>query len=171
MIRKIAVIEGLGFKWLDSSAGEVYLIERLKVIGIDCGPGPFHYTDGQGVYNFLTSADWRGIVGDSFGADYGPQYAGDLRPKKIDYLAGFQPSMYASDVPNGQVTIPANVVTAHCIRDPDWLDTGGLGYATWVADDPKATRLLITEHRGAHPDDTGYTQDLVFNEIKQLVGA
>jgi hypothetical protein len=174
--RKIAVIEGLGFKWLDSSSGQVYLIERLKVVGIDCGSSPFHYADSQGVYDFLKTADWRGIVGDSFGACFGPEYAGSLAPTKVDYVAGFQPSVYSSNIQTAAdgtkfIPVPANVVTAHCIRDPNWIDTGGLGYATWIADNPKATRLLITDHPGAHPDDTGYTQDLVFAEIKSLVGA
>lgn len=170
MIRKVAIIFGLGGGWLDPKAGEVYLAERFKAIGLTVG-GPYAYTDSQGVYDFLKVADWRAIIGDSFGADYGPRFADDLAPVKIDYLAGFQPSMYANDVHDGQISIPRNVVTAHCIRDPDWVDTGGLGYATWVADNPKTTRLLITEHRGAHPDDTGYAQDLVFAEVKQLIGA
>ena len=170
MIRKIAIIFGLGGGWLDPRGGEVYLAERCKSIGLDVGSSPFNYADGQGVYDFLKDADWRAIVGDSFGADFGPQYAGTLAPRKVDFLAGFQPSMYASNIQNGTITVPANVVTAHCIRDPIWVDTGGLGFATWVAADPKVTRLLITEHRGAHPDDTGYAQDLIFGEIKSLIG-
>jgi len=171
MIRKVAIIFGLGGGWLDPRGGEVYLVQRCKAIGLDTGNSPFAYSDSQGVYDFLKDADWRAIVGDSFGADYGPQYAASLAPRKIDYIAGFQPSMYASDVRNGVITVPANCVTAHCIRDPIWADTGGLGYASWIAADPKATRLLVTEHRGAHPDDTGYAQDLVFAEIKNLIGA
>lgn len=171
MIRKAAIIFGLGGGWLDPKGGEVYLAQRCKAIGIDVGPSPFNYADSQGVYDFLKVADWRAIIGDSFGADFGPQYAGNLAPAKIDFLAGFQPSMYATDIRNGTITVPANVVNAHCIRDSVWTDTGGLGYATWVAENPKATRLLITDQRGAHPDDTGYAQDLIFAQIKELIGA
>jgi hypothetical protein len=171
MTRKIAIIYGLGGSWLDPGAGEAYLLQRCKAIGIVVPAQPFNYGDRQGVYDFLVKADWRGIVGDSFGADFGPEYAGDMAPTKIDYLAGFQPSMYATDVRNGIVMVPDNVVTAHCIRDPNWADTAGLGYAMWVAADPKKTRLITTEHRGAHPDDTGYAQDLVFAEIRHLIGA
>src|ERR1700674_55297 len=176
MIRKMAVIEGLGFKWLDSSAGQVHMIDRLKAIGIDCGPSPFHYDDSQGVFDFLKIANWRGLLGDSFGACFAPDYARNLAPRQVDFVGGFQPSIYSTNIrtaPDGTkfIPVPANVTTAHCIRDPDWIDTGGLGYATWTADSPKATRLLITEHRGAHPDDTGYTQDMMFNEIKSLIGA
>ena len=171
MIRKIALIYGLGGWLCDPPGGERRLVDRLKAIGIDTGPSPFDYADSQGVHDFLRFADWRGIIGDSFGADFGPQYAGSLAPTKVDYLGGFQPSMYATDIKDGSVVVPKNVVTAHVIRDPSWIDTGGLGYATWVAEDPKATRLLITEHRGAHPDDYGYSQDIVFNEVKSLIGA
>ena len=168
MIRKMAIVEGLGYKWLDSGSGQVYLLERFKAIGLIVPDVPFHYDDSQGIYNFLKVADWRGSVGDSFGADYEVNDFGSL---PIDYVAGFQPSMYATDVRAGTITLPSNIKMAHCIRDPYWIDTGGLGYATWVAADPKKTRLLVTEHRGAHPDDTGYTQDLVFAEVKHLIGA
>ena len=171
MIRKIAIIYGLGGSIFDPASGEAILVQRCKAIGLDTGASPFGYADSQGVYDFLKDADWRAIVGDSFGADYGPQYAGTLAPRRIDYLAGFQPSMYATDIRDGTIMVPNNVAVAHCIRDPMWIDTAGLGYATWVADDPQVTRLLITEHRGPHPDDTGYAQNLVFAEIKQLIGA
>lgn len=170
MIRKLALIYGLGGGWLDPPAGERYLLDRAKAVGFTVPEQPFGYSDSQGVYDFLKDADWRGIVGDSFGACFGPVYAGNLKPQWVNYLAGFQPSVYSTLGP-GPITVPANVITAHCVRDPDWIDTGGLGYAEWVAENPKVTRLVITEHRGAHPDDTGYAQDLIFAEIKSLVGA
>lgn len=170
MIRKVAIIYGLGGGWLDPAAGEITLLARLKALGLAVPPAPLNYYDSQPVYDFLKDADWRGIIGDSFGACFGPQYAGSLAPATVDYLAGFQPSLYSTLGP-GPIAVPANVKTAHCIRDPDWIDTAGLGYATWAAADPKKTRLIITEHRGAHPDDTGYAQDLVFAEVKQLIGA
>jgi hypothetical protein len=167
MTKKVAIIYGLGGSWFDPAAGEVYLAQRLKAKGFNVG-GPFAYTDSQGVYDFLQHADWRAIVGDSFGADYGPVYAGELKPIAIDYLAGFQPSMYASNVVNGEIVVPANVVFAHCVRDPVWTDTYGLGYASWVAANPKRTKLVTTLHRAAHPDDAGWAQNLIFNEILKL---
>ena len=161
------MIEGLGFTWLDSNMGQVYLIERLKAVGFDTGDSPFHYTDSQGVFDFLKPATWRGSVGDSFGADYQVNDFGDL---PVDYVAGFQPSMYATDVRNGIVTLPTNIKYAHCVRDPDWIDTGGLGFAKYVEADRKKTTLITTEHRGAHPDDTGVTQDMIFAELKMKAG-
>lgn len=168
MIRKMAIVEGLGYKWLDSGSGQVYLLERFKAIGLIVPDVPFHYADGQGIYDFLKAADWRGSTGDSFGADYEVNDFGKL---PIDYCAGFQPSMYADDVRDGKITLPSNIKFAHCIRDPVMADTFGLGYAQWIAADPKLTTLITTEHRGAHPDDTGVTQDLIFAEVKQKIGA
>jgi len=168
MIRKIAIIWGLGGGFFDPSSGEVAMVARCKAIGLDIGASPYHYDDGQSIYEFLKTADWRGIVGDSFGACFGPDYAGDLAPTKVDFLGGFQPSVYSSNI---KTLADGNVITAHVIRDPDWIDTAGLGYAKWIADNPKTTRLLETDHRGAHPDDWGYSQDLMFAEIKQLMGA
>jgi len=175
MIRKVAIIFGLGGSWLDPQGGEVYLLSRCKAAGFIVPDTPFSYDDSQGVYDFLKVADFRAIIGDSFGACFGPDYARALAPARIDYLAGFQPSVYSSNIQTAAdgtkyIPIPSNVRTAHVIRDPEWADTGGLGYAKWVVDDQKATRLLETDHRGAHPDDTGYAQDLVFAELKQIAG-
>lgn len=175
MKRKVAIIFGLGGSWLDPRGGEVYLLARCKAFGFIVPPAPFAYSDSQGVFDFLKDADWRAIIGDSFGACFGPDYARSLAPRRIDFLAGFQPSVYSSNIRalsdgTKYIPIPANVATAHVVRDPAWLDTGGLGYAKWIVDDPKQTRLLETDHRAAHPDDTGYAQDLIFSELKRHAG-
>ncbi len=168
MKRKMAIIFGLGGGWLDPKEGEVYLLQRYRSIGLITPNTPFAYNQSQAIYEFLHDADWRGSTGDSFGADYQPTYFGNL---PIDYIAGFQPSMYASDVRAGFIDIPPNVKYAHCVRDPVWLDTGGLGYAKYIAVDPKKTTVVTTEHRGAHPDDFGVMQDLIFAEVKHRIGA
>lgn len=160
MTNKVAIIYGMGGESLDPAAGERYLYERLEATKkFTCQL--FHWRDRQAIYEFLKSADFRAIIGDSMGASWGPVYAGDLAPTEVDYVAGFQPSIYAMPT----TTVPTNVQTAHCIRDPYWIDTAGLGYANWVAADPKRTRLEITEIRAAHPDDYGEAQNIVFDEI------
>lgn len=161
-----AVIYGLGGGWLDPASGENQLIARLKAIGVDTGGSPFQYYDSQGVYNFLESHqdEITIIVGDSLGACNAPGFAGSL--KTVSYIAGFQPSWYGAHVP-----VPSSVKRAHCIYDPFWLDTGGLGAYEWVlAPGNRTTKLLVTVHRGAHPDDYGITQDMVFDDIKGLIG-
>lgn len=165
-MKKVAIIYGLGGAIFDPPAGQRHLADRLRAKGFLVG-GPYHYWDGPSVYAFLHHADWRAIVGDSFGADYGPLYAQEMK-LPIDYLAGFQPSMYANNVRNGEVVVPDCVRIAHCFRDPVWTDTAGLGFATYVAANPHKTKLTITPHRAVHPDDWGTSQDIVFNEILKL---
>lgn len=161
----IAVIYGLGGSWLDPAGGEAYLVERLKALGVETGASPYQYYDTNGIVGLLRSdVEFRGIVGDSLGACNAPFFAAQYG-KKVDYIAGFQPSIYGQHYP-----VPANVGTAHCIYDPYFVDTGGLGYAVWqLAPGNRSTRLIVTEHRGAHPDDAGYTQNMVLAEIRGLI--
>ncbi len=174
MKRKAAIICGLGWLWLDPPGGMRYIAPRLHALGLIVPPQPFHYDDSQGIHDFLADADEAYSIGDSFGADYQVQ---DFVGLSVAYVAGFQPSMYATDVRInpatgiGEITVPPNVKYAHCIRDPQWADTGGLGFATYVAADPKRTTIITTEHRGAHPDNYGVMQDLIVAEIRHRVGA
>lgn len=161
----VAVVYGLGGSWLDPKGGEQYLVRNLKATNIECGNSPFQYFDTNGIIDLLRQpADFRAIIGDSLGACNAPFFAAQYG-KKIDYIAGFQPSIYGQHYP-----VAPNVTVAHCIYDPYFLDTGGLGAAKWeLAAGNRTTKLLVTEHRGAHPDDYGYSQNLVFSEIKHLI--
>lgn len=171
-MRKMAVVYGLGGSLFDPANGEVAIIPRYKGIGIATPDVPFNYTDSQAIHDFLKDADWRGITADSFGADYEVNYAPDL---EIDYAAGFAPSMYADNIRyvNGipSVIVPANYEYAHAIRDPLWWQTLGLSYAQYVAADPKKTIVVNTIHQALHPDDFGYAQDLIFDEVRRRIGA
>lgn len=165
-MKKLAIVYGLGGGWLDPKGGEDYLLQRCKAAGFTVPEMPFDYNDTDGIYNFLVYADWRGVIGDSAGATYGGQYALNLKSDKLDYLAGFQPSVWMGLGPD--IQIPTNVVYAHVVRDPDWIDTAGLGWAKWITTKP--TIFVETDHRGAHPDDFGPMQDLIFAEVKQKAG-
>lgn len=170
MKKRIAVVYGAGGVIFDPPAGERHMVTRLKAIGVDVGDSPYGYTNSLAIHNFLMGADWRGLIGDSFGATFIGTYASGL--PQLDYAAGFQPSVYATIVREGnKIYLPSNIKYAHDIRDPWWIDTAGLGYAEWVATDPKKTTVLTTEHRGAHPDDWGVSQDLIFDEVKRMMGA
>jgi hypothetical protein len=169
MTKKVAIIFGLGGQALDPAGGERYLATRLEAKGFTVG-GPYNDADSQAVFDFLNDKDatFRAIVGDSLGADYAPLYAKELKPVVIDYIGGFQPSMYATDVRGGKVTVPDNVKEARCIRNPNFVATGGLGFAKYVAENPKKTKLEETDLFVAHPDDWGVAQDLVFEDILRL---
>lgn len=83
----------------------------------------------------------------------------------IDFVGGFQPSLYDPRVHNGVIAVPTNVVKAHCIYDPNFVDTGGLGAARYVLPPGSKTILTVTQHPGAHPDDWGVSQDMMFNDV------
>ena len=169
-MKKLAIVYGLGGGWLDSPSGDRYLLARAKAVGLVVPDSPFDYTDNQGIYNFLKDATWRGCAGDSFGATFPPSYFAQF-DYDIDYFAGFQPSIHASVVRSDDtILIPTQVKYCHCVRDPDWTDTAGLGYAKYVVADRAKTTLVETDHRGAHPDNYGPMQDLIFAEIKMKAG-
>jgi len=46
-----------------------------------------------------------------------------------------------------------------------FLDTGGLGNAHYVVTPGAKTKLTLTQHQGAHPDEWGYSQDLMFDHV------
>jgi hypothetical protein len=169
MIRKMAVTYGLGGAFFDPINGEVAIIPRYRALGLICPDVPFSYTDSQGQYDFLRDADWRGSTADSFGADY---QSNNFTGLQIDYVAGFQPSVWANNVgPDDTIVIPSNIKFAHCIRNPVWAQTFGLGYAKYVAQDSTLTKIAETDVQAMHPGDFGYGQDLIVAEVKSLIGA
>ncbi len=167
MKAKIALMGGLGFPVTETAGGLPRLRARLEAIGATVLM--VSWSDRQEVYDFLHGyTGFRALIGDSLGAGSAAQYAGDQKGS-IDFVGGFQPSMDDARVNHGKIVVPANVLRAHCIYDPFWLDTLGLGQAQYIEGDKTRTKLLTTEHRGAHPDDWGYSQDIMFNEIKELM--
>jgi hypothetical protein len=167
---RIALIGGMGWPATETQAGLPTLAKRLQELGVTVQT--FAHDNRQGISSFLAGATgFRGLVGDSLGAGAAALYAADLK-SPVDFVGGFQPSAWD---PIGQgpisartITVASNVKVAHCIWDPLFVETGGLGNAHYVIH-PGATILTTTEHHGAHPDDWGYSQDLMVNHIAQLL--
>ena len=172
MNARIATIGGMGYPFTETAAGMPHLTERFKAIGIDVGASVFKHNDRQAIRDWLWRFNgFRALIGDSLGAGAAALYAGDL-DGEVDFVGGFQPSNY-DPIGNGpaghhEIPVSANIKVAHCIRDPRWIDTFGLGQAYYVVRNTK-TVLTLTENYGAHPDDWGYSQDLMFNHVKQLL--
>ena len=170
---RIALMGGMGFPLTETAGGMPRLQKRLEANGATVLLVSWNAR--QAVYDFLHGfKGFRGLLGDSLGAGSAAQYAGDLDDDNVaghmvDFVGGFQPSMDDSRVHNGYITVPGNVIRAHCIYDPYWIDTLGLGQAQYISTPNSATKLLVTQHRGAHPDDWGYSQDIMFNEIIGLM--
>lgn len=140
------------------------------------------HTDSQSVYNFLYGfAGFVGIVGASLGAGAAPIFAGYLKPAKVHFVGGFQPSdwdpvMHEVSIQNGTdlitraVDVPATVLNALCFRNPVVATTAGLGHATYVlAPGNTTTKLSVIERTDAHPGDFGIAQDTMFVHVMALI--
>jgi hypothetical protein len=167
---RIALIGGQGWPLTETQAGLPTLAKRLAELGVDTKT--FSHADRQGISSFLASVGgFRGLVGDSLGAGAAAMYAADVKGP-VDFVGGFQPSAW-DPIGQGPITarvimVARNVKVAHCIWDPVFVETGGLGNAHYVVH-PGKTALTTTEHHGMHPDDWGYAQDLMVNHISQLL--
>jgi hypothetical protein len=165
--KRMVLMGGMGFPLTETPWGMPKFKGRLEKIGFQVIL--VSWKGRQEAYNFMHGfTGWRGYAGDSLGAGSAGQYPGDIKGD-IDFAAGFQPSDYdlRSHGVKTQI-IAANLVRAHCIYDPRWIDTLGFGQTRWATAHGAKTILMVTEHHGAHPDDWGYSQDLIFNEIQTL---
>ena len=170
---KIVLAGGLGYPYTETQAGLPTLKTRFEAIG--CSVIIVPHTGSQAAYDFLKGyVGFKAIMGDSLGAGAAPSFANDLGVE-VDFVGGFQPSNYdplAKYDPTTNlyyVQVPRNVKFAHCIRNPNWFETVGLGNATYERVPSDKQPLLITEHNGMHPDDWGWSQDLIFNQVKGLI--
>jgi hypothetical protein len=169
--KRMVLMGGMGYPVTESPWGMPQLKTRLEAIGFEVLL--ISWKQRQEAYNFMHDfVGWRGYAGDSLGAGSSGQYPGDIKGA-VNYAAGFQPSDYdnrtTKDAQGNPIQIiAANIVRAHCIFDPNWIDTIGLGQTQWATAHGAKTILSNTKHPGAHPDDWGYSQDMVFNEIQGL---
>lgn len=162
---------GAAIEWWNT--GERLFKTRLEALGLEMVL--LNWDQRQEAFNFLK--DWTGFImecGDSLGAISSIANSGDLR-RPIQFAGGFQPSVWdprVIDINGEKVAIvPGNVVKAHCIYDPNFVDTGGLGAAKYVIQPGSKTILSTTVHPGAHPDDWGLSQDMMFADVKATLEA
>jgi hypothetical protein len=167
---RIALIGGQGWPLTETQAGLPTLAKRLEQLGVTVKT--FSHANRLGINSFLDqAAGFVGLIGDSLGAGAAALYAGDIK-RPVDFVGGFQPSAWdpigQGPVSARRITVAPNVKVAHCIWDPVFVETAGLGNAHYVVH-PGKTALTTTEHHGAHPDDWGYAQDLMVNHVSQLL--
>lgn len=166
----ICIMFGLGGQYFDPAMGEVYLVARLKALGVDTAASPYQYNDFAAIEAALLAAHAKGnkigVGGDSLGANNGPAIAQALRTRiGLDYLFGFQPSLYGA-----HVLVPRSVVEARCIYNPNFLTTGGLGAYEWQKEaNNTRTKLRIVTNNDMHPgDDDIAMQNLVISDIERI---
>jgi len=164
---RIALIGGQGWPVTETAAGLPTLQQRLSAQGVEVQT--FAHDARQAIHNWLHGhGGFRALIGDSLGAGAAALYSGDL-DGAVDFAGGFQPSAWdpigQGPITNREIVVAKNVQVAHCIWDPVFLDTGGLGNAHYVVTPGAKTKLTLTQHSGPHPDDWGYSQDLMFDHV------
>ena len=172
MTARIALIGGQGWPLTETPAGLPALSARFKARGVEVQT--YAHDARQAIRDWLHGfKGFRGEIGDSLGAGSAGLFPGDLEGD-VDFAGGFQPSDW-DPIAQGPLTdrvvvVAKNVRFAHCIWNPAFVETGGLGNAHYVITPGSKTILTTTEHHGTHPDDWGYSQDLMFNHVMQLIG-
>jgi hypothetical protein len=164
---RIALIGGQGWPLTETAAGLPTLQQRLSAQGVEVQT--FAHDARQAIHDWLHGhSGFRALIGDSLGAGAAALYSGDL-DGAVDFAGGFQPSAWdpigQGPITNREIVVAKNVQVAHCIWDPAFLDTGGLGNAHYVVTPGAKTKLTLTQHTGPHPDDWGYSQDLMFDHV------
>jgi len=163
---KIVLMGGMGYPVTETPWGMPRLKSRFEALGYEVLL--VNWAERQQVYNFVQGDGPLAYLGDSLGAGSAAQYPGDIK-RPVQFVGGFQPSEYDARSRNIQITVAGNCELAHAVFDPWWMDTAGLGYARYARAADSKTIVLNTEHRGAHPDDWGWSQDLLYHHaVSQL---
>lgn len=174
--KRAALMGGMGFPVTEMPWGMPAFKSKLEKLGFDVLL--VSWKARQEVFNFCYGFDgFLMFAGDSLGAGSSGQYPSDLKGQKTDYAVGFQPSeddartVHIQGKDHGVQYIAPSISRAHCIYDPLWIQTGGLGHAQWEITQGAKTKLLCTAHYAAHPDDWNWSQTLVLNELQQMLNA
>ncbi len=164
---RVALMGGMGFPVTETPWGLPALKTKLESLGAETIL--VNWSHRQEVYNFMHGYDGLRIyVGDSLGAGSAAQYPGDV-DGPVAFAGGFQPSVYDARCHGGYIEVARHVDVAHCIYDPTWIETMGLGNAQYKVHPMSKTKLIITQHHGAHPDDWGTSQMIMFHHIQEIM--
>jgi hypothetical protein len=93
--------------------------------------------------------------------------------RRIDYIAGIQPSFWGLGVDwSGTISLPPNVGAALNIYNPNFTATFGLGFARYAAPAGFAGSLQLVTNSDLHPDvdnDAG-VHGLILAGLRRLAG-
>lgn len=158
---------GAGVEWWAN--GLRLFTQRCKAIGIDTMGSPYNWNDVEAIVSEIKQAEPDAKIavgGASLGDNEAPDIAGRVK-RPINYLFGFQCSMYGVDV-----GVTPNVMYADNIYNPSWIETLGLGYRQWhKAQGNGVTVLRNIPIHAPHPDDWGAAQDIIFAQVHRLIAS
>ena len=156
MSKTICVADLYGLGGLTTSPGMLTLADKIKKLGASFVVlGPYEQDAWQQAaadLNDRPAGDLIGAVGYSLGANNVVEIAAELG-RKIDYIAGIQPSYWGLGVDwSGVITLPPNVGRALNIYNPSFAATFGLGYARYAAPAGFSGSLQLVSNDDLHPD-------------------
>jgi hypothetical protein len=170
----IADLYGLG--GLTTSPGMLTLAEKIRKLGANYVVlGPYYQDQWQQAADDLNARpknDLIGAVGYSLGANNVVEIAAELG-RKIDYIAGIQPSYWGLGVDwSGVITLPPSVRFALNVYNPNFAATFGLGFARYAAPAGFPGKLQIVTNADLHPDadnDAG-VHGVILAGLRKLAG-
>ena len=174
MSQNICVADLYGLGGLATSPGMLTLAQKIKGLGKNFAVlGPYDQSEWEQAAADLThrpKSDLIGAIGYSLGANNVVEIAAELG-RKIDYIAGIQPSYWGLGVDwSGVITLPPNVGCALNIYNPNFPATFGLGYARYAAPAVFAGKLQIHTTSDLHPEvdnDTG-VHGLILSDLRRI---
>jgi hypothetical protein len=176
MSRSVCVADLYGLGGLATSPGMLALAGKIKKLGKNfLVLGPYDQSAWQQAADDLGKrphGDLIAAVGYSLGANNVVEIAAELG-RKIDYIAGIQPSYWGLGVDwSGLITLPPNVGAALNIYNPSFVATFGLGYARYAAPAGFGGTLQLCTTADLHPDvdnDVG-VHGLILRGLQKIAG-
>ena len=176
MSRTICIADLYGLGGLATSAGMLTLAGKIAKLGANfIVLGPYDqdaWPQAAADLNARPPSDLIGAVGYSLGANNVVEIAAELG-RRIDYIAGIQPSYWGLGVDwSGVITLPPNVGCALNVYNPNFAATFGLGYARYAAPAGFSGRLQLVTTEDLHPDvdnDAG-VQGLILANLQNIAG-
>jgi hypothetical protein len=174
MSKTICIADLYGLGGLATSPGMLTLAAKIRRLGKNFVVlGPYDQSEWQQAADDLAhrpKTDLIGAIGYSLGANNVVEIAAELG-RKIDYIAGIQPSYWGLGVDwSGTITLPSNVGCARNIYNPNFLATLGLGYAHYAAPASFSGKLQMSVTSDLHPDvdnDAG-VHGLILGDLKKV---
>jgi hypothetical protein len=172
--RNICVADLYGLGGLVTSPGMLKLAQKIKALGNSFTVlGPYDQSQWEQAAHDLgqrPKSELIGAVGYSLGANNVVEIAAELG-RKIDYVAGIQPSYWGLGVDwSGIITLPPNVGCALNVCNPSFAATFGLGYARYAAPAGFAGRLELRTTDDLHPavDNDAGVHGLILADLKRI---
>lgn len=156
--------------------GEREFTLKVAELGVDVGQSPYRDYEVDQIVADINAAPADATIlvwGSSLGANNCPVVASYISrdipqsyiKRVIHGMWGFQASLYGAQVP-----IPSNVLFAHEVYNPLWIETMGLGAYEWVrASGNTTTNLYLSKRYDLHPGETEQAQAMFLAEIQRVI--